>query len=422
MAGGRLVCNVSVARRVGRRSGARCGRRARSHAAIALGGLSAGSVTGHDRSVTGYAHDADGNTVQAGADRYGWDLAGRMTRATVDGVTTGYGYDGDGNRSSVDGPAGRRRWLWDVNAGEHRQWLTRDALGSVTTATDPVGQLLESYAYQPYGQPTTTPTAGAGSQPWRFTGGYYEPDLGAYHLRARQYHPDLGRFLTTDPLTPPIDDPHVSAYLYVDNRPGVLVDPSGQVGVSPAFFEPAGWGQQVSFIDDVSEHGWFDALNLTLNPMVGTLVNADRAVVAARSGNGWEALRHGAISALGAAETACLAVGAARFGSTRGLSIADEAGAIGPGGRDVVVDAISSLQAGRRSNVRTVASEAELDELWARLSEGGSPVTGSTYRGREVLLPDGTRIGIRPDSTSGGPTIDINRPGSGNPIKVHVQP
>lgn len=59
----------------------------------------------------------------------------------------------------------------------------------------------------------------------RFTGEFLDFPIDLYHLRARQYSPETGRFLTTDPLAPEIDDPYVSAYVYVNNRPTILVDP-----------------------------------------------------------------------------------------------------------------------------------------------------------------------------------------------------
>jgi hypothetical protein len=48
------------------------------------------------------------------------------------------------------------------------------------------------------------------------------------HLRARQYDAGTGRFLSTDPLTLPMSDPHVAAYIYVANRPTAATDPSGR--------------------------------------------------------------------------------------------------------------------------------------------------------------------------------------------------
>jgi RHS repeat-associated protein len=78
----------------------------------------------------------------------------------------------------------------------------------------------------------TTATGGesarvkAPTNPIQFTGQYLDSATGLYHLRARQYDPSTGRFLTLDPLAPTLTDPYVAAYVYVNSRPTVFVDPS----------------------------------------------------------------------------------------------------------------------------------------------------------------------------------------------------
>jgi RHS repeat-associated protein len=68
----------------------------------------------------------------------------------------------------------------------------------------------------------------------RFAGEYIDTATSLYHLRARQYDPAVGRFLATDPVTQPLSDPYVSTYVYADNQPTVLVDPSGLDSDSPS--------------------------------------------------------------------------------------------------------------------------------------------------------------------------------------------
>jgi hypothetical protein len=107
-----------------------------------------------------------------------------------------------------------------------------------------------------------------------------------------------------------------------------------------------------------------------------------------------------------------LCIGIGEPGAEPGSSIAAR-GASGVG------DALKGLRAGSSSRVKLVDSADELEGLFGRLSAGGKPLEGTTYPGRMVQLPDGTKIGIRPGSSSGGPTIDIHPPG-GNGWKVHV--
>lgn len=84
-----------------------------------------------------------------------------------------------------------------------------------------------------------------------------------------------------------------------------------------------------------------------------------------------------------------------------------------------VGDVLSGLEEGNNANVYVVGSSEELQNVYEELGAGGEVVTPSGYDGEMVELPDGTRIGLRNTSSSGGPTIDINQPGRA-PIKVHL--
>lgn len=81
--------------------------------------------------------------------------------------------------------------------------------------------------------------------------------------------------------------------------------------------------------------------------------------------------------------------------------------------------AVSGLPAGNSKGVGTVTSEAELANLFNRISAGGTTVPSGTYPGTFKMLPDGTRIGYRSESKSGLATIDITF-SDGNKFKIHV--
>lgn len=103
-----------------------------------------------------------------------------------------------------------------------------DGLGSVTNVTNSSGLPQWSYTYDAFGNSRSATKVNplAPDTPMRFTGEYLDP-TGLYHLRARQYDPELGRFTATDPWPAGISDPYVSTYAYVNNRPTLFVDPSG---------------------------------------------------------------------------------------------------------------------------------------------------------------------------------------------------
>lgn len=81
---------------------------------------------------------------------------------------------------------------------------------------------------------------------------------------------------------------------------------------------------------------------------------------------------------------------------------------------------LNGLTTGRQPTVRIVTSEDDLRALYNKWSRGGTDITPNGYDGMMVRLPDGTVVGWRKGSTSGGATIDIRFPGVTRPRKVHI--
>ncbi len=82
-------------------------------------------------------------------------------------------------------------------------------------------------------------------------------------------------------------------------------------------------------------------------------------------------------------------------------------------------DELNALPRGRSPEIREVASEEELNSMYARWTKGGQPANDwNDYRGTLTKLPDGTRVGYRMSEKS-GPTVDINLP-DGTRYKVHI--
>jgi RHS repeat-associated protein len=109
-----------------------------------------------------------------------------------------------------------------VDAAGQSSYLHRDAIGSVTNVTSATGDAEWTYAYEPFGA-TRTETQNdpnAAANPVRFASEYLDP-TGLYHLRARQYDSNTGRFTSTDPLPWLISRPYLSSYVYADDRPRV---------------------------------------------------------------------------------------------------------------------------------------------------------------------------------------------------------
>ena len=106
-----------------------------------------------------------------------------------------------------------------------------DFLQSVLGVSDHNGAVLENTRYAPFGAHRVPPSTGTSANPPRYTGRERDPDTGLYYYRARYYDPDLGRFLSEDPLGFDAGDPNF--YAYVGNNPLIASDPTGEFRSCP---------------------------------------------------------------------------------------------------------------------------------------------------------------------------------------------
>jgi|GEM_PF-1389465 len=94
-----------------------------------------------------------------------------------------------------------------------------------TTANPPV--VSDTYTYDAFGIQIASSGAGTANT-YRYAGEQWDEPLGMYYLRARYYHPEVGRFWTMDTFEGTQSDPlSLHKYLYAHNNPVNGVDPSG---------------------------------------------------------------------------------------------------------------------------------------------------------------------------------------------------
>jgi len=209
--------------------------------------------------TTGYTYDNNGSTLTKTENgvttTYTWNDEKRLVEATVNGQQMQYRYNDRGIRvsSAVNGletwylldegmianvweeysPDGQGQTsyvygndLISQTQGGQRAFFLVDGLGSTRVLTDAEGAVLNTYAYDAFGEKI----GGTGSveNKYLFAGEQFDEGLGDYYLRARYYDADTGRFTRRDDYEGSIDFPiSLHTYLYANANPIKYTDPLG---------------------------------------------------------------------------------------------------------------------------------------------------------------------------------------------------
>jgi RHS repeat-associated protein len=104
-------------------------------------------------------------------------------------------------------------------------YYTRDHLNSVRELTDSGGTLRARYAYDPFGRRTRV--AGDIDTDFGFAGMFWSIEAGINLTWYRAYDPELGRWLSRDPLENGELDEGINLYAYVRNNPVNVTDSLG---------------------------------------------------------------------------------------------------------------------------------------------------------------------------------------------------
>ncbi|MGZ9704658.1 RHS repeat-associated core domain-containing protein [Pseudomonas sp. GNP013] len=209
-----------------------------------------------------YDHDAFGNLIRerrgkahALVTEYRYDCQHRLIAVKKpNGQTAHYRYDPFGRRISktVDDKTTEFFWQGDKliaehHADRHRSYLYEpdsfrplallegfgpnatkpyhyqlDHLGTPQELTAADGEIVWSAHYRAYGQISRL-DVGKVDNPLRFQGQYFDEESGLHYNRHRYYNPDVGRYLTPDPVKLAGG---INAYQYVINPTG-WTDPLG---------------------------------------------------------------------------------------------------------------------------------------------------------------------------------------------------
>lgn len=104
------------------------------------------------------------------------------------------------------------------------EYFHTDALGSPVAVTDAVGNVIERNEYEPYGADLTGIKDGPG-----YAGHVGDAQTGLSYMQQRYYDPQIGRFLSVDPVTADGGTGgNFNRYKYAANNPYRFVDPDGR--------------------------------------------------------------------------------------------------------------------------------------------------------------------------------------------------
>ena len=268
--------------------------------------------------TTSYQWDERGNLVQkaspAETTTYGWTVDNRLAKVSTGAKTVEYGYDSSGRRIKrlvkegatttethykVDHQRGYSEILVESTKVNSGAWVdtvhvhTPDGVGELIASTTAgaqtqlfsdglgsvrVGQTAAAshvFSYDAFGialgategMPANAADASATSH--RYTGEYADSQTGLLHLRARDYDPQVGRFISMDehpganriPLT-------LNKYLYGNADPVNTVDPSGNFSMGGMM--STGINISIAYV----RMSLFDMFsNALLSPVIDSAVN-----------------------------------------------------------------------------------------------------------------------------------------------------
>ncbi|MCY1141557.1 polymorphic toxin-type HINT domain-containing protein [Actinoplanes sp. Pm04-4] len=223
----------------------------RPHAVNAISGSTTGSFTYNE---TGDMLTRP--TPSAGTQTMAWDPEGNLESSSDTSGRTTYIYDADGNRLVRDDPTGKTLYLpgqeirftknTTARTGTRYYsfagstiasrtssgvtWLASDHQGSAQIAIAAGTQQASARRQTPFGTPRGTTAAWPNDK--GFVGGTID-NTGLTHLGAREYAPDLGRFISVDPAQDLSDPQQWNAYAYANNSPVTLSDPTGLIPKDP---------------------------------------------------------------------------------------------------------------------------------------------------------------------------------------------
>ncbi len=216
-----------------------------------LAGIQAGSPVVYD-------YDENGNTVSANNRTFTYDLSNRLItvqeasttlgqyiynalnqriKKTVQGPTTTiFHYDLQGHLIAETSATGQTLveyfYLGDqplamIRPTEALYYYHNDHLGTPQILTNESGTVSWKAVYTPFGEAEISILTV--ENPFRLPGQYYDPETGLHYNYFRYYNPQIGRYITPDPIGL---EGGINLFAYVDGNPLWFID---RLGLSVKF-------------------------------------------------------------------------------------------------------------------------------------------------------------------------------------------
>jgi RHS repeat-associated protein len=199
--------------------------------------------------ATTYGYDQAGNLISvtrpkgtevaAIEDTYGYNGYGLRTSETISGTTTYLAWDlaeelplilNNGVNSYIYGPGGLP--VEQISKEGVVLYMHHDQQGTTRLLTGSTGAAEASFTYDAYGN--LTGHTGTATTPLGYDGQYTSSDTGLIYLRAREYDPTTGQFLSVDPDFETTE----AAYAYAADNPVANRDPTGTKSLGEGILGP----------------------------------------------------------------------------------------------------------------------------------------------------------------------------------------
>ncbi len=226
---------------------------ARPHAVASI----AGAVN------TSFTYDANGNTLTGNGKTYTWTSFNKVKTATKGATTATFSYGPHYERRvKVSGPdtthyvgklyerltsgtfTSHQHYVHAGNSliGVYRtrssgspfmSYYFADHLGSIDTVTGDYGNVAARFSFDAWGRsrnPDGTDNPSASTDFKGFTRHEHDDDIGLINMNAREYDPQIARFVSADTIVGNnVPSQALNRYDYANNNPLSFVDPSGNL-------------------------------------------------------------------------------------------------------------------------------------------------------------------------------------------------